>query len=32
MDPARSVQLIKRRAVAKATLTRLQNFIETGDR
>ena len=31
MDPTRCVQLIKRRAVAKASLTRLQNFIEEGD-
>jgi len=31
MDPARRVQLIKRRAVAKASLTRLQNFLETGE-
>ena len=31
VDPARRVQLIKRRAVAKASLTRLQNFIEAGD-
>jgi len=31
MDPARRVQLIKRRAVAKVPLARLQNFIERGD-
>ena len=31
MDPTRRVQLIKRRAVAKASLTRLQSFIEAGD-
>jgi len=32
MNPARRVFLIKLRAVAKASLTRLQNFIKTGDR
>jgi len=31
MDPIRRVQLIKRRAVAKASLTRLQNLLEAGD-
>jgi len=31
MNPTRRVQLIKRRAVAKASLTRLQNFLEAGD-
>ena len=31
MDPARFVQLINLRAIAKASLTRLQNFIERGD-
>jgi len=31
MDPVRRVQLIKRRAVAKASLTRLQSFIEEGE-
>ena len=31
MDPTRRVQLIKRRVVAKASLTRLQSFIEAGD-
>jgi DNA repair exonuclease SbcCD ATPase subunit len=31
MDTARRAQLIKRSAVAKASLTRLQNFIEVGD-
>jgi len=31
MDPTPRVQLIKHRAVAKASLTRLQNFIEAGD-
>jgi len=29
MDPTRRTQLIKRHAVAKAFLTRLQNFLET---
>ena len=31
MDPTRRIQLIKRRAVAKASLIRLQNFLEAGD-
>ena len=31
MDPTRRVQLIKRPAVAKASLTRLQSFIEEGE-
>ena len=31
MDPTRRVQLMKRCAVAKASLTRLQNFLEAGD-
>ena len=31
MDPTGRVQLIKRCAVAKASLTRLQNFLEAGD-
>ena len=31
MDAARRQQLIKRRAVAKASLTRMQNFLESGD-
>jgi len=31
MDPARRLQLIKRRAVAKDSLTRLQSFIEEGE-
>jgi len=31
MDPTRRVQLIKRRAVDKASLTRLQYFTEIGD-
>jgi len=31
MNPTRRVQIIKRQAVAKASLTRLQNFLETGD-
>jgi len=31
MDPTRNIQLIKRRAVARASLTRLQNFLEAGD-
>jgi len=31
MDPARRLQLIKRRAVTKASLTRLQSFIELRD-
>ena len=31
MDPTWRIQLIKRRAVAKASLTRLQNFLEAGD-
>ena len=31
MDPTRRVQLIKHRAVAKASLTRLQLFIEAGE-
>jgi hypothetical protein len=32
MDSTRRQQLIKQRAVAKASLTRMQTFIETGDR
>ena len=31
MKAARRQQLIKRRAVAKASLTRMQNFHESGD-
>jgi len=31
MDPTLHIQLIKRRSVTKASLTRLQNFLETGD-
>jgi len=31
VDPARPVNLIKRRAVAEASLTRLQNHIEAGN-
>jgi hypothetical protein len=31
MDAARRSQLIRRRSVAKASLTRMQNFIESGD-
>jgi hypothetical protein len=31
MDAARRQQLIKRCAVAKASLTRMQNFLESGD-
>jgi len=31
MDPTQPIQLIKRRAVAKASLTRLQNFLEAGN-
>jgi len=31
MDSTRRTQLIKRRAVAKASMTRLQNFIELAD-
>jgi len=31
MDPTRRVHLIKRRAVAKASLTRLQSLIEEGE-
>ena len=31
MDPGRRKQLIKRRAVAKASLTRLQTLIDSGD-
>ena len=31
MDSTRRTQLIKRRAVIKATLTRTQTFIESGD-
>jgi len=31
MDPARRLQLIKRRSVAKASLTRLQSFIEADE-
>jgi hypothetical protein len=32
MDAQRKTQLIRQRAVAKAALTRMQTFIETGDR
>ena len=32
MDPVRRTQLIRQRAVAKGALTRMQAFIETGDR
>ena len=32
MDPLRRTQLIRQRAVAKEALTRMQSFIETGDR
>jgi hypothetical protein len=32
MDSNRRQQLVKQRAVAKASLTRMQSFIETGDR
>jgi len=32
MDTTRRTQLIKQRAVAKSALTRMQTFIETGDR
>jgi hypothetical protein len=32
MDAQRRTQLIRQRAVAKASLTRMQTFIETGDR
>jgi hypothetical protein len=31
MHPTRRQQLIKRRSVAKASLTHMQNFIEAGD-
>jgi len=31
MDATLHIQLIKRRAVVKASLTRLQNFLEPGD-
>jgi hypothetical protein len=31
MDPSRRQQLIRERGVAKASLTRMQTFIETGD-
>jgi hypothetical protein len=31
MDAARRQQLIKRGAFAKASLTRMQNFLESGD-
>jgi hypothetical protein len=31
MDSTRRAQLIKRRTVAKASLTRMQNYIEAGD-
>ena len=32
MDAARRQQLIRQRAVAKASLSRMQTFIESGDR
>ena len=32
MDPTRRVQLIRLSAVAQSSLTRMQSFIETGDR
>jgi len=32
MDTTRRTQLIRQRAVAKSALTRMQTFIETGDR
>jgi len=32
MDSTRSKQFIRQRAVAKSALTRMQTFIETGDR
>jgi hypothetical protein len=32
MDPTRRSQLIKRRAITKASHTRMQNFIEADDR
>ena len=32
MDPTRRTQLIRQRAVAKSALTRMQTFIESGDR
>jgi len=32
MDPTRRVQLIRLRPVAKSSITRMQTFIETGDR
>ena len=31
VDSTRCAQLVKRRAVGKSSLTRLQNFIEAGD-
>jgi len=31
MASTRRTQLIRRRAVAKASLTRMQNFLESGD-
>jgi hypothetical protein len=32
MDALKRQQLIRQRAIAKASLTRMQTFIETGDR
>ena len=32
MDAKRRTQLIRQRAVAKSAITRMQTFIETGDR
>ena len=32
MDPTRRIQLIRQRGVAKSALTRMQTFIESGDR
>jgi len=32
MDPTHRAQLFRLRAVAKSSLTRMQSFIETGDR
>ena len=32
MEPNRRQQLIRQRAVAKSSLTRMQTFIETGER
>jgi len=32
MDTTRRAQLIRQRAVAKSSITRMQNFIESGDR